>query len=113
MKEEEFNKAVNQEIEWLSFYAMRDSRMLLTEESDIYAELNSIGYAKVPTPLDRRCPACIITCKTLIDENVEIDELEIAYSLRNHSNNLFTPLEVYWMKFKDKRKEVLEKIKSY
>jgi len=113
MTEDFFIKAVNQEIEWLCFYAMRNTRNLLSESSDIYAELISIGYAKVVTPLDKRCPACIITSKEKIDENVAIDDLEIAYTLRNHSENLFTPLEVFWMKFKDKRKEVLEKLKFY
>ena len=111
MTENELFKAAKQELEWLRYYVHVDSRLALTSESEIYKDLQSIGYAKKNTPLDLRCAPCIITSNNLIYEESKIDELFIIPSPRNHDENRYTPLEVVWILFPEKRQWIIDGLK--
>jgi len=104
-------RLVNHEVDWLKYYAFRDDRENLTSESDLYRDLRSIGYAKVKTPLDKRCPMCIVTSEKPIKDVDNIEDLYYIPKLRNHEENLYTPLEVYWIMNPDKRQEIINRLK--
>lgn len=114
MTSEELEKYVDHELQWLRYYALEEDRKKLTESSDIYSELRSIGYTKRVIPLHKRCVSCSITSKTntpfckysLLDDLISIQEY------KNHQENKFTPLEVYWELFPEKRSWVIEKLNS-
>lgn len=95
MTEKEFQIAIEQEISWLKYYALK--RDELTESSNLYDDLISIGYTKRVIPLWDRCPKFIVTSDMGITEKTRIEDLEIISERRNLLQNKFTPLEVLWM----------------
>jgi hypothetical protein len=111
MTEEELFKAANQELEWLRYYGHVDSRLSFTTESEIYRDLQSIGYAKRNTALDFRCAPHILTSNNLICEESKLEELFIIPSTRNHAENKYTPLEVVWILFPKNRQWVVDYLK--
>lgn len=112
MTKEELEKLAAQEIKWLIYYGCRSDREKLTIESDIYRDVNSIGYTKRRIPLHKRCVSCIITSKSTITKNLNESELIIDYSQRDKEQNKFTPLETYLIIYPDKKEEVISKIKN-
>ncbi len=107
---EDFTKCVEQEVDWLRYYARKDTRIQLTEKSELYDVLISIGYAKRRIELSQRCAACILTADIEITKDIKITELNIIYEHRNHNKNCYTPLEIYWMKYPEKRYEIINNI---
>ena len=95
MTESEFKIAIEQEISWLRYYALK--RDELTESSNLYDDLISIGYTKRVIPLWDRCPKFIVTGDMMITEKTRIEDLKIITERRNTQDNKFTPLEVLWM----------------
>lgn len=112
MNKEELYKLVNKEIEWLIYYGYRADREKLTINSNIYEEVNSIGYTKRKMPLDQRCAPCILTANEIITKDLDLEKLTICYEKRDNSKNKYTPLEVYLILFPDERNDIIEKIKN-
>lgn len=110
MKKEEFLKYVEHEINWLKYYARKDTREKLTVNSNLYKDLISIGYAKRYTPLPQRCAGCILTADKNITSEITIEDLYISYALKNNEENRYTPLEIFWMKFPNERINILQKL---
>ena len=107
MTESEFKIAIEQEISWLRYYALK--RDELTESSNLYDDLISIGYTKRVIPLWDRCPKLIVTSDMRITEKTPVKDLVIITERRNTQDNKFTPLEVLWMD-KTKREWIIRQL---
>ena len=107
MTESEFKIAIEQEISWLRYYALK--RDELTQSSNLYDDLISIGYTKRVIPLWNRCPKFIVTSENQITEKTRIEDLVIITERRNTQDNKFTPLEVLWMD-KTKREWIIRQL---
>jgi len=113
MTKEELNKLIDHEINWLSYYATRESRSKLNENSDIYKDLVSIGYTKRIIPLDRRCSCGVLTANTQITKNTSIDEVRMTDNVRNVSENRYSPLETYLILFPEEKITIFERLNIY
>jgi len=115
---EELEKLVRHETEWLRYYAHRDSRNSLTEESEIYEHLIPIGYTKRSVvlkrdhPLVNRCSPGMITSDKPIVNGLDVSELEQATFPYDPENNRYTPLEAYLILFPEKKLEVIKSIQK-
>lgn len=109
---QELNKLVDHELQWLKYYALEEYRKKLTVDSNIYEDLKSIGYTKRVIPLDQRCAAGSITSKTNtpICEYSILEDLEPVREYKNHKENKFTPLEVFWVLFPEQRDWVIQQL---
>lgn len=112
MKKDELEKLVNQEISCLTYYGYREDREKLSINSEIYAEIRSIGYTKRPMKLIKRCSPCILTSKEPIVKGLSEEKLEMCYDFHIRIENKYSPLEVYLILYPEKRKEIIEKIKN-
>jgi hypothetical protein len=93
MTEQELDRAAEQETSWLRHYGHKDTRTTDSyEDEKFYDRINSIGYAKVDTPLDRRCPATYITSDIPVLQS-NVGQLKNTSGPRNHEQNVYTPLE--------------------
>ena len=108
----ELEKLIRHEISWLRYYALRETRYDLTEDSNIYEDLISIGYTKRVITLDKRCSAATLTSDNKIEYGIDLSELRYDYSLRDVENNKYTPLEVYLILFPEKKNYIIEEIKK-
>lgn len=93
---------IDHEISWLKYYGLKEDRIKLTETSDIYKEVRSIGYTKRVVPLDIRCCPCLIKIGATLEECV------IAQFPRTEDK--LSPLELYKLMFNDEYKELLSSI---
>ncbi len=109
MNEKTFWEYVEHEINWLSYYARKDFRLELNEQSNIYDDLKAIVYVKRQMPLDLRCAKCVLTSEKLIEPGLEISDL--TYSSFPRKENVMTPLEVAMRIFPSRKNEFLEKLK--
>jgi hypothetical protein len=109
MTKEQLDRLVDHEIQWLRYYALAEYRNKLTEKSDIYKELKSIGYTKRVIALDSRCLPCTITSSKKIEQGIDLSELTPDSLPRRE--NFYSPIETYMILFPDKRAEVIEKLK--
>jgi hypothetical protein len=107
-----FLKLVNTELDWLKFYSTPESVYNLSEHSDIYSELKPVGYGGELISLDNCCIPCIITSEKVINDKTKIPDLKTITSVRDKSQNRYSPLEVYWILYPKKRKEVIKKLKD-
>jgi len=110
MNIKELEKLAEHEIEWLCYYARKDSRDKLTLESNIYEDLISIGYAKRRTELDQRCVAEYLTADEPITETLTIDKIKVVYCNRNAKKNIYTSLEVYLILLPEKKQYVIDRL---
>lgn len=111
MEIKEFERAIDHETQWLKYYANSNSKVLLTTETEnIYDTLKSIGYTKRVLPLDMRCKYCTVTSNKKIDKDVDITDLFSIGEGRDSKNNKFTPLEIFWMKYPEKRQYIINLI---
>jgi hypothetical protein len=108
----ELLKFVNQELEWLRYYTHRDYKIKLTKDSSIYDTLISIGYTKRVISLDLRCPSAILTSVDSINNLTDLNALEIISKPRNHNENCYTALEFFWIKYPEKRQDVIDNLNS-
>lgn len=85
---EKIFKLAKIEAEWMSHYGHEDSRRdEQFEDFLFYDRMQSIGYAKVYTPLHLRCPMGYV-------KGLDIDNIDdIIYGPRNHENDVYTCLE--------------------
>ena len=102
---EQLEKWVDTEIGALRYYGIRSDRSKLTEDSNIYNELRSIGYTKKTTPLVRRCSQTTITSDSLITKDTKLEDMYEKHTWDR--DNKFTPLEIYWIIFPEKRKDII------
>jgi hypothetical protein len=93
MTEKELDRSAEQECSWLHYYGHDEARRIDEyNDVDFYNRLKSIGYCKRVIKLDRRCPAyCISSDKPVLESTIE--ELQMVSGPRDHSNNVYTPLE--------------------
>jgi len=109
MTQKEYDRAIDHEISWLRYYALRSTRELLNNESNLYKDLVSIGYTKKVIPLWLRCPYCIVTSSSKIDPNTTIEELEIVREPKDNESNRYTALEFEWLN-PNKREDIIKKL---
>ena len=102
MNKEELLKLIDHEISWLKYYGLREDRIKLTEESDIYKDVRSIGYTKRVIDLDKRCCPCLIIAGESIEDCV------ITQFPRGEGK--LSLLEVYKILYKEEYKEILKDI---
>jgi hypothetical protein len=112
MKYEDLFKYVEHELQWLRYYANRETRESLNSKSDLYRDLKSIGYTKRVIPLDLRCTCARISSDSPISEKSDIENLKVFSDPRNTDKNIFTPLEIFWMKYPEKRDWVIHSLNS-
>lgn len=110
MTEEYFLNLVKHEIEWISYYATRESKSKLTQNSNVYEELVPIGYVKRQRPLDLRCSPGLITSDEPITEKTKLEDLKQTTFPRSKTENKFTPLETLLIIFPNKREEWINKL---
>lgn len=89
----EFQRYIDHETQWLKYYGYRpDRKSDMYDDHLFYDRIQSIGYAKVVTPLSNRCVAAFITSdKPVLTSSIE--ELYVIHRLRNHKENIYSPLE--------------------
>jgi hypothetical protein len=93
MKLEELWKLAKTEAEWLRYYGHSETRLSEKfNDEKFYDRIVGIGYTKVVIPLPVRCSMGNITSNKPLMES-SIDDLYIIGSPRNHSKNVYTPLE--------------------
>lgn len=105
---EQLEKWVDQEINSLGYYGLREDREALNEQSDIYAEVRSIGYTKRPMELCRRCASAALTASVPIEPGTDLSNITEVFTWSRQG--IYTPLEVYLKLFPDKKPSVLERI---
>jgi hypothetical protein len=108
MTEELLYKLIDHEIQWLSYYGLREDRELLNENSNIYKDVRSIGYTKRVIELSLRCSPGLITSYTPITKETKIEDLKQDFFPRGE--NKFTPLEVFFIIFPERKKEMIERL---
>lgn len=102
---EQLDKWIDTEINWIRYYGYRSDRESLTEKSDIYNDIRSIGYTKRVIPLIRRCSPVTITSDETITASTKLENMFELHTWDRY--NIFTPLEIYWIIYPEKRKEVI------
>jgi hypothetical protein len=107
-----FLKLVNIELDWLKFYSTPESIYNLSEDSDLYSELKPVGYGGGLISLDNCCIPCVITSEKTINGKTKVSDLKTITSTRDKSQNRYSPLEVYWILYPNKREEVVKKLKN-
>lgn len=108
MNELELYDLVNFELNWLRYYALPKSRRELTVESEVYESLTSIGYTKRVVTLSTRCAGAMIFANNF----ESLKDLSITNGLRNHTENRYTPLEIFWKMYPERRQEVIDNLNS-
>lgn len=106
---EQLTKLVDHEVQWLKYYGFYKTREKLTTESNIYEDLQSIGYTKRVIPLELRCLPCTITASEDININTKLEELREESLPRR--KNCYSPIEAYTILFPDKYSEIIERLK--
>lgn len=108
MTQELFDKLIEHEIQWINYYGLAECRQHLTEESNIYCDVKSIGWTKRIVDLKFRCSPGLITSDLPITLGLEIDRL-VSVSFPEGYNK-FTPIETYFILYPDKKKDFIEKL---
>lgn len=109
MTEKDFWKWVDHEIDWLYYYAWHESRSALNENSELYRDLQPMGYVKRPFPLDMRCAKCVLTSDKPIEVGMNIEDLYYVSFPRRE--NVMTPLEIALKIFPERKMELLDRLK--
>jgi len=109
MEKEDLIKAVDQELQWLRYYANKETRESFDPSKSPYDQLTSIGYTKRVISLDMRCAFIRLTATTPISET-PIDQMILSTDRRNHSSNVYTALEVFMLKYPEEHAWVINKL---
>lgn len=109
MTEIEFFKLVNNEIDWLRYYSLSDSRKLLNIDSDIYRDLKQMDYCKRVKKLDIRCARCLLSYNGEIKPGIKIEDLITSNFPR--SSDRLTPLEMAFKIYPEMKMELINKLK--
>lgn len=108
MRKEELFKYVDTEVQGLRYYALKTTRDLLDINLSIYDTLKSIGYTKRVLELDRRCGHSRVTSNEPLTKDTPIESVEFIGSPRNHSQNIYTGLEFWIMKYPEHNQAILD-----
>jgi hypothetical protein len=108
---DDLEKWINHELSFLRYYGWREDREALTNDSDIYRDVRSIGYTKRVISLSTRCSPAIIKCDSEINQLTKIEDLYLVSELK--SDNNFTPCEVFIKLFPERKMEIIDIIKSF
>jgi hypothetical protein len=108
MTEIEFNKLIEHEINWLSYYGLREDREKLNIDSDIYKDVRSIGYTKRVIPLMERCSPGLITSINIITSDSKFEDLTSVSFPKGE--NKFTPIETFLILFPDRKMQIIQKL---
>ena len=93
MKEQELNRAAEQESSWLHYYGLGEDREKdPLDDAMFYDRMRSIGYTKRVIPLPMRCVCMYVTSDKPVLES-SIEELQSVSGPRNHDANVYTALE--------------------
>lgn len=111
MTNEELNKLIDIELQWLKYYSLASSRELLTEKSDIYKDLKEMPYSKRRMSLDKRCSPCVLTSDKEINECTDISDVHISKSL-NRGNNIYSPIETFFKLYPNRKMEIINFLKN-
>jgi len=103
----DLNDYVDHEIQWLTRYTHRDSRMEINLDTRFYTDLKPMGYVKKMMPLEQRCVICFIRSDVEIKEGMDLSLLEEVAPPRR--GNL-TPLEVMCIVFPEKKQGYIDRI---
>ena len=106
----ELERWIDTELNALRYYGLREDRYKLSEDSDIYRDLRSIGYCKRTMKLDRRCVPVLITSDIEIISSTKIEDLYVVYTFERDGN--FTPCEIFIKLYPDRKMEILNILKS-
>lgn len=112
LDKKKFLHLVNIELNWVKFYSTPESIYSLTENSDLYSELKPVGYSGGMISLDNCCIPCIVTSEKPINSKTKISDLKTITSTRDTSQNRYSPLEVYWILYPEKRLDLISKLKT-
>jgi hypothetical protein len=107
---DDFEKWINHELSFLRYYGWREDRELLTNDSNIYKEVRSIGYTKRVIPLPNRCAGAIIKSDSEITPLTKLEDLYLVSELKSDKN--WTALEVFIKIFPERKPEVISILKS-
>ena len=91
-------KNVEQELQWLKYYATEESRKNFDPMKSPYDQLVSIGYAKRYTPLYKRCIFLRLTADTPL-KDTPLAQMIPNTGLRDPANNVLSALEVFMLKY--------------
>lgn len=112
MKEQELNRAAEQEASWLKYYGLREDREKDSlDDHKFYDRLRSIGYTKRVIPLPMRCACLYLTSDKSVLES-SIDELSSTSGPRNHEANVYTALEYFIATKQPGYDQIISQIKS-
>ena len=104
MEYQELIKAVELELQWLQYYANKESREKINNDSSIYEQLVSIGYTKRYMDLDKRCAHTPIVLNKLVKGNIcpetNLDDLFNCEEPRD-GKEVFSAVEVFCLKYPD------------
>lgn len=107
---QQLEKWIDTELGFIRYYGYREDRYSLTESSDIYNEVRSIGYAKRTMTLSDRCSPVSIGSDTPITTQSKIEDLYVTYT-RNKENS-FSPCEIFIKLFPERKMEIINIIKN-
>ena len=100
---------IDHELSFLRYYGLREDRMKLTTDSNLYDDIRVIGYTKRPMSLRNRCIPAVIKCDTEINSNTKIEELNTT---DERTGDIYSPCEVFMKMFPDRKDEIIEIIKN-
>ncbi len=104
----ELENLIDHEIQWLSYYGLKDDRKKLNIKSDIYKDVKSIGYTKRVIKLVDRCSPGLITSDSEITINSKIEDLyTVTFPIME---NRYTPLETYFILFPNKKMDMIQRL---
>jgi|AntAceMinimDraft_11_1070367.scaffolds.fasta_scaffold06276_8 hypothetical protein len=107
MTEKDLIEMVDHELQWLRYYTHRDSRLLVTLDTDYYSDLKSMGYVKKMMSLEDRCVICFIRSDYEIVEGMDLNLLETVGPPRTGNK---TPLEVMSIIYPDRKQGYIDRI---
>lgn len=112
MNKKELLKALDVELNALRYYAYYPSRKSMTINSSLYDEFVPIGYTKRPMILSRRCAPIVLTSNEKININTKLEDIYIIYEFNDKNKNKYTPLELFWILYPDRREEIIINLNS-
>lgn len=102
---QQLDKWIDIEINALRYYGYREDREKLTENSNLYQDIRPIGYVKRQMSLTRRCSWTSITANEIITSSTKLEDMFEVHTWNR--DNIFTPLEIYWIIYPEKRNEII------
>lgn len=112
MNKKDLLKALDTELCALRYYCHVSSKKSMTINSKLYDEFIPIGYTKRPMLLSRRCAPIVLTANEKITIDTKLEDLYIIYEFSDKNKNKYTPLEVFWILYPERREEIITNLNS-